>query len=347
MKNLVATLIIIIVSVISAVIVSFTSLQPLFAVILGLCVGIVLSIYYSTSIGSAINSKTEEIDVLKAQINRLQEKKKNDTQKIKQVDTEIHKNENLKDNAEEINEYKAQISSKVGQITEYLDNLKDKIMSVNSDIKTVIDYNLASKEDGVKLAESLSKTIYFTSVGSESMNSMDDSMKKIYDSNKELDASVGEANNSTKEAIDIIHLIGDIANQTNLLALNAAIEAARAGEAGKGFSVVASQIRKLADDVKDAINSVDGIINEITKAIAIITKNTKQTSTYIDSSISTVNTAEDNFKQIVNEINSIDAYANTVCRLSCSFDEIFEKIVADINGQIESINGIYDELKEI
>ena len=92
--------------------------------------------------------------------------------------------------------------------------------------KEITSVSGASDGDAIKLAESLAKTMYFTSVGNESMGNMDDSMKKVYSANQLLDESVQVANKSTKEAIDIIHLIGNIANQTNLLALNAAIEAA-------------------------------------------------------------------------------------------------------------------------
>ncbi|MEZ9980353.1 methyl-accepting chemotaxis protein [Vibrio cyclitrophicus] len=75
--------------------------------------------------------------------------------------------------------------------------------------------------------------------------------------------SVNEVNNEMSKVSDIIDIITDITAQTNLLALNAAIESARAGEHGRGFSVVASEVRTLADRTSQAANHISDLMKEL------------------------------------------------------------------------------------
>ena len=87
-----------------------------------------------------------------------------------------------------------------------------------------------------------------------------------------------EGTNQLHFTSEILELIRRVAKQTNLLGLNAAIEAARAGELGRGFSVVAGEVRKLADESNRSANEISGILLEFQSVIRKITESSLRNS---------------------------------------------------------------------
>ncbi|MGB3207132.1 MAG: methyl-accepting chemotaxis protein [Crinalium sp.] len=93
-------------------------------------------------------------------------------------------------------------------------------------------------------------------------------------------------------------LVSELANQTNMLALNAAVEAVRAGEHGKGFGVVASEIRKLADQSKKSAERINALVQDIQRATNSTVKVTEEGRNIVESVVAAVNNIATNSQQI-------------------------------------------------
>lgn len=128
-----------------------------------------------------------------------------------------------------------------------------------------------------------------------------------------ISETVEQLVNNVQKVSGITESILKISSQTNLLALNASIEAARAGEAGRGFSVVAEQIRKLAEETKVSTEQITDIINQLTAV-------TNETQVGIRKSVEAINTQ----REKVFEVNA-------------SFTEV-EKGMFELQDGVESMS---------
>jgi methyl-accepting chemotaxis protein len=121
--------------------------------------------------------------------------------------------------------------------------------------------NVAS--DSARISEKSVRTSAIAEEGSESLSGAITQMNHISETTKKTAEAVKSLGDKFKKINEIVELISGISAQTNLLALNAAIEAARAGEQGRGFAVVAEEVRKLAEQSRQATEKITQEILEL------------------------------------------------------------------------------------
>ncbi|MBX2809821.1 MAG: methyl-accepting chemotaxis protein, partial [Cellvibrionaceae bacterium] len=158
------------------------------------------------------------------------------------------------------------------------------------------------------------------------VNSMISIVKLIEHTDQEV-ASLAE---SSTKMLGIIDVINGLADQTNLLALNAAIESARAGEAGRGFSVVADEVRALAQKTVSATSSIGNIINNFNdqskRMGALMEEGIKLASSgqeNANNAIASIESIEDSIEKVVAEMGQVVV---AVEEISCNTNDIATQI---------------------
>ena len=155
----------------------------------------------------------------------------------------------------------------------------------------------------------------------------------------ELEKSIEES--KVVEQINVLsEAIMQITSQTNLLALNAAIEAARAGEAGKGFSVVAEEIRKLAEQSKEAVIEIQTITEKVSGAVGNLTSHSNALLKFIATDV------DKNYEMLIDVADNYYDDAKFVDELVTEFSATSEELLASIQDVLKTIDGVANASNE-
>jgi methyl-accepting chemotaxis protein len=232
-----------------------------------------------------------------------------------------------------------------------LDYIKKMILSVREQANLI--ENVASgNEELASTTESIAKQTQTSAekagtAKATTDQSLTDAQAAFNQMNKDVHR-VGEIKTDMAEVIteaaritEMVDVIKGVAEQTNLLALNSSIEAARAGEHGKGFSVVANEIKKLADSTKVQVEHIESIVAELTKKI-------DQTNDKVDDIVEHLTKANekmsDAFKQLDGIKEAFDYLNQSFTEVSANVEEQ-SATTEQMAAHLEQINHFSREIE--
>lgn len=165
----------------------------------------------------------------------------------------IHATEEMNDNQRQMLERNQEATQASNQVLNAIQDILDSLQQQTQDIDTATQTTAEIRQAMQHAVES----------AQQQFSMVQQRTQGIRHSIEESSHTIKRLSNSTEQIGKIVKVINDIADQTNLLALNAAIEAARAGEAGRGFSVVADEVRTLAEKTASATKEINDMITRV------------------------------------------------------------------------------------
>lgn len=189
--------------------------------------------------------------------------------------------------------------------------------------------------------------------GCDSIKDLSFKIESIDGYNNVVNNNIDDLQNEAKNITNILTTIKEITDQTNLLSLNAAIEASKAGEYGKSFAVVASEIKKLADNSKLATIEIDNLIVKILNKIEKVSEAVKSSNESVATSLETSSGAYIIFESIINATDELVSDTKNIDNMITNYLDYSKKISDEFTGLndiseegVASLENIFNSMKE-
>lgn len=217
--------------------------------------------------------------------------------------------ESLSDMAMQIREAATGLSSAAAEIqaatTQQMSSATEQEAAVTQTVTTVEEVRATVTQTAERargVADASRQSVQVSRTGQDAVSDTVEGMELIRDRVESIAENILMLSERTQQIGEIIQTVNEIADQSKMLALNASIEAARAGEEGKGFSVVAMEVRQLAEQSREATARVRDILNEIQQATNTAVMVTEEGSKGAESGMSVAARAGEAIRELASTI---------------------------------------------
>ncbi|HDX9710518.1 methyl-accepting chemotaxis protein [Bacillus cereus] len=309
-----------------------------------------------------VGELTKHFNDMVEQMNEMVSKIKNSVSTVQQSTNSLHylTNETVAASREvsgamdDVSGGASTLANSVDEVSAQLENMAESVEQMNSSVGEI--KGVAGKaEEASKQGLNTMRNLIRTRGQSSSI------VVHTEEASDKLEQRVGSIQN-------VVELIKGISDQTNLLALNASIEAARAGEQGKGFAVVAEEVRKLAEQSKEATGEITTMIGdvqlEVKRVVEVVSKlkdiadvqNKVTTEAEIEfrTIMSVVNTISTSVEKIVEEVHNIGyeqgeitAVMHTIAGTSQESAAVSEEVHAATESQVNHLEKVAHTMESL
>ncbi|MGP3560447.1 methyl-accepting chemotaxis protein [Geobacillus sp. BK01] len=199
-----------------------------------------------------------------------------------------------------------------------VEKTKEKVDNVRTLSQSSYAISGRLREQGTALADTAGQMVAAAKEGIRMSGEVEQAIGQLGAEMETTSAAMHRLRDRSQEIEQIVKVIKEIAGQTNLIALNASIEAARAGEHGKGFSVVAAEVRKLAEHTADSTET----IHQLTDAV------------------------QQEIQRSLVQTDAISSIINTVVQMSINTSRTWSAMIGLIDQVEKRVSGVLNDIQE-